>query len=257
LWVRPNYGHFYFGNYYGSNWGSWGVTPWCQYRPYRNCYDPVLTQLQCHYRQSGVNYINRLDGWHNHYASNVSSRPPRTWNEQVRVVNKSNINSTNVNITNIKQNVLAVNLKDADRRNDLNMKFARLDGNMQKQAVNLAKETRDVRQHRISVERPVGLSADLVKGEIGKHAGNQGSLGEHGFAKSDGDKTDLGQRGPRSSTNENLRLKLPATHVSASVKEQDKLVPPKPKQTPPIANSLQINKRRDDGRDPMPRPAPR
>src|SRR6185503_11125006 len=201
---------------------------------------------QCHYRQSGVNYINRLDGWHNHYASNVSSRPPRTWNEQVRIVNNTNIKDTSVNITNVRQNILAVNLQDASKRKDLNVKFARLDGNGQKQAVDLAKETRDIRQHRISVERPAGLSPDLVKGEIGKRGGNQGSSGGRNSGRSDGDKPDLGQRGPRPSINENVRLKLPATHVSDSVKEKEKLVPPKPKQTPPIANFPDINKRRDD-----------
>ena len=245
LWVRPNYGHFYFGNYYGSNWGNWGVTPWCQYRPYRNCYDPMLTQLQCHYRQSGVNYINRLDGWHNHYASNVSSRPPRTWNEQVRIVNNTNINNTNVNITNIKQNVLAVNLKDADRRNDLNMKFAHIDGNMQKQAVNLAKETRDVRQQRISVERPAGMQADLAKGNGGKFDGK----------RPDGNKPDLanlGQRGPRPGSDQQVRLKLPTTQVADVVKQNERHAPPNLTRpdlsNPKIERPVDVNKNRDDGR---------
>ena len=212
LWVRPNYGHFYFGNYYGSNWATGESLPACQYRPYRNCYDPVLTQLQCHYRQSGVNYINRLDGWHNHYASNVSSRPPRTWNEQVRIVNNVNINKTK--ITNVKQNLLAVNLQDASKRNDMTMKFARLDGNMQKQAINLSKETRDVRQHRITVERPAGLATDLTK-ENGKAGGK----------RPDGNPS-VGQRGPRPGNNE-VRMKLPTTVVADAIKQNDKHAPPK------------------------------
>jgi hypothetical protein len=252
LWVRPNYCHFYFGNYYGSNWGNWGFTPWCQYRPYRNCYDPMLTQLQCHYRRSGVNYINRLDGWHNHYADNVGSRPPRTWNEQVRVVNNTSINNTNINVTNIKQNVLAVNLKDADRRKDLPMKLARLDGNQHKQAVNLAKETRDVRQQRVSVERPAGLAMDLTKGNGVKRDGN----------KSDVNKPDLGQRGPRPGTDQPVRLKLPATQVADVVKQKEKTAPPKlsgPKAsggtlTPPWAERDVIESRRGNDRGPMPRP---
>lgn len=204
LWVRPNYGHFYFGNYYDSNWGNWGVTPWCQYQPYRNCYDPMLTQLQCHYRQSGVNFISRLDGWHNHYVNNVSSRPPQTWNEQVRIMNQTNI-------THVKQNILAVNLQDASKRNDLNVKFAHLDGNKQKQAISQVKETREVRQHRISVERPEGFA-----------------------------------------TRDQVRLKLPATQVTTTVKQPEKLLPPKVAH--PLVSQPQVDlpdnvtKNRDDGR---------
>ena len=270
LWVRPNYGHFYFGNYYGSNWGNRGVTPWCQYRPYRNCYDPVLTQLQCHYRRSGVNYINRLDGWHNHYENNTSHRPARTWNEQVRIVNNTNINNTN--ITNIKQNILAVNLQDADRRKDLPVKFARLDDHMKKQAIDRTKETREVRQHRISVEKPEGLSPDLAKRDLERQGGNQPGLnGRNGNKRAGdkpGDKSDLGQRGPRPRVNEQVRLKLPATtQVSDTVKEKEKLAPPKlsepkfsgpkvsgAKLTPPWAERDVIEKRGGDGRGPLPRP---
>jgi hypothetical protein len=215
LWVRPNYGHFYFGNYYGSNWGNWGVTPWCQYQPYRNCYDPMLTQLQCHYRQSGVNFISRLDGWHNHYVNNVSSRPPQTWNEQVRFVNNISVNKTNVtnaNITHVKQNVLAVNLQDASKRNDLNVKFARLDGNMQKQEISHVKETREVRQHRISVEQPAGLA-----------------------------------------THDQVRLKLPTTQVTTAMKPPEKLVPPKVAHPlvsqPRVDLPDNVTKNRDDGRE--------
>ncbi len=251
LWVRPNYGHFYFGNYYGANWGSWGVTPWCQYRPYRNCYDPVLTQLQCHYRQSGVNYIGRLDGWHNHYASHVGNRPPRTWNEQVRVVNNININNTN--ITNIKQNLLAVNLQDASKRNDLTMKFTRLDDHMQKQADNFAKETRDVRKQRISVERPAGLAklpTELTKGnDGGKNGGNKPGV------------IDLGQRGPRQGNNEQVRMKLPTTIVADAVKQNEKHAPPKLNR-PDLSKTRvelpsELNKNRDDGRGTFTSPRPK
>ncbi|MFN0022021.1 MAG: hypothetical protein ACKVP0_27550 [Pirellulaceae bacterium] len=250
LWVRPNYGHFYFGNYYGSNWNSWGVTPWAQYRPYRNCYDPMLTQLQCHYRQQGVNYINRLDGWHNHYASNVSARPPRTWNEQVRYVANSNINinKTNItNITNIKQNVLAVNLQDSKRRNEMPVRFAQLDSRMQKQAFDLAKETREVRQHRISTERPGGNLPDLAKKDLGKR-----EVGRPDIGNPDSGKDLPGKTGPRPGRNEQVRMKLPTTQISEIAKQNEKLVPPKltrpnPSQ-PRVDVRTDLNKNRDDGR---------
>ena len=250
LWVRPNYGHFYFGNYYGSNWNTWGVTPWSQYRPYRNCYDPMLTQLQCHYRQQGVNYINRLDGWHNHYASNVSARPPRTWNEQVRIVNNTTINKTNItNISNNRQNILAVNLQDATRRNEMPVKFAKLDGKMQKQAIDLAKETREVRQHRITVERPAGNSPDLAKGDSGKREAGKPNLGNLN-GKPDFGKLDPARPGQRPGANEQPRLKLPTTQMVDFSKIKERQAPPKlsrPTTQPTVALPGDRNQNRDDG----------
>jgi hypothetical protein len=249
LWVRPNYGHFYFGNYYGSNWGNWGVTPWCQYRPYRNCYDPMLTQLQCHYRRSGVNYISRLDGWNRHYASNVGSRPARTWNEQVKIVNKTNVTNIN-NVTNIKQNILAVNLQDASKRKDLNVKFARLDDNMQKQAINLAKETRHVREQRVSVERPAGLTVDLTKKNEGKSPDKTGDR-----------KVADGQRGPRPGNREQVRLKLPTTEVADAIRQNEKHAPPKLDRSDLSKIKVELpggrNKNRDDGRGTFTGPRPK
>lgn len=230
LWVRPNYGHFYFGNYYGSNWNNRGVTPWCQYRPYRNCYDPMLTQLQVHYRQQGVNYIDRLDGWHNHYVGHVSSRPARTWNEQVRIVNSTNIhvNKTNITqITNNRQNILAVNLQDVKRRNEMPMKFAHLDGKMQKQAIDLAKETRDVRQHRMSVERSGVNLPDLAKGNSGKREVARPDLGKTETGKLDLDPRGSDKPGQRPGKIDQIRLKLPSTQFADTSKQREKFAPAK------------------------------
>ncbi|MCE9526072.1 MAG: hypothetical protein K8R36_08460 [Planctomycetales bacterium] len=267
LWVRPNYGHFYFGNYYGSNWNNWGVTPWTQYRPYRNCYDPMLTQLQCHYRQQGVNYISRLDGWHNHYASNVSARPPRTWNEQVRIVNNTTINNININktnitnISNIKQNILAVNLQDSTRRNEMPVKFSKLDSHMQKQAIDLAKETREVRQNRITVERPTGNLPDLAKGNSEKREVGKPNLGSPDPGKPDLGKRDPAKPGERPGVNDQLRLKLPTTHMVDISKLKERQAPPKLRGPNPTEPTVKLpvdrNRNRDGGTDSFGGPKPK
>ena len=278
LWVRPNYGHFYFGNYYGSNWGNWGVTPWCHYRPYRNCYDPVLTQLQCHYGRQGVNYINRLDSWHNHYRNNASHRPARTWNEQVNIVNKTNvhntvINNTNItNITNIKQNLLAVNTRDESRRQDLPVKLARLDSDMQKKAREHVKETRDLRQSRIALERPAEIVQNAVNpgGNKTQPGPNVRPLPPSG-GKAGGDlslktprdervnKPDNGQLKPRP-VNKNVRLALPETVAADAIKGREKLTPPKLTPNARLSTPSTLDKGRDPSRrgerNPVVRPEP-
>src|SRR6185436_16612996 len=176
--------------------------------------------------------------WHNHYGSNVGSRPPRTWNEQVKIVNNTNVTNTTVNVTNIKQNILAVNLKDDSKRKDLNLKFARLDNQAQKQAIDLAKEARHLREERISVERPVALATDLSKPVNGKGAG-----------KTDGVRVAPKERGPRPGTGEPVRFKLPTTQVAEVIKQQEKQAPPKLKQ-PDSSPKESLPGNLSKGRDP-------
>ena len=226
LWVRPNYSHFYFGNYYGSNFGSYGFTPWCHYRPYRGCYDPMLTQLQCHYRRQGVNYVNRLDGWHRHYSGNAGARPPRTWNEQVKIVNNTTIvnNKTNIKNVNVQQNILAVNVNDSARHKDLPVKLARLEAGAQKQALNVAHEARDLRKQRIAVERPAGINPTRERGKGDLTLTNP-------TARQGNDPNPTRERG--NPKRENVKLDLPATQVERVAKERVKLAPPKLSQAKP------------------------
>lgn len=218
LWVRPNYCHFYYGNYYGGNYGRWGYTPWCNYRPWRGNYDPVLNHLQCQYRQQGIDYAGRLDGWNRHYNNNVTSRPPRNWNEQVRLVADIGGNpSANVAL---RQNIFAVDLNDSARREALSVKLARLDDGQQRLALTTAREARELGKQRIDLEKRGeklafdtgrGPNLDLTKG--GKN-GKSGSAG-----------------GPQRNPERRDTLKLPTVaidpNVDAKIKERIKLTPPK------------------------------
>ncbi|QDU27795.1 hypothetical protein ETAA8_28860 [Anatilimnocola aggregata] len=82
LWVRDSYCHYYFGNYYGPTYTNRHFTPWCNYNSRPRCYDPLLSYCNTHYRRQGVNYVGRMQGWHNHYVNHANERPPNTWRDQ-------------------------------------------------------------------------------------------------------------------------------------------------------------------------------
>lgn len=82
LWVRPTYSHYYFGNYYGPSYVNRNFTPWCNYTARPRCYDPLFTYCNVHYHRQGINYADRMQGWHNHYVNQVNDRPPMTWRDQ-------------------------------------------------------------------------------------------------------------------------------------------------------------------------------
>lgn len=81
LFLRPSYGHYYYGDYYGSNYATAGYSPWFSYHSSRHGYDPFYAQQR---------WIHRQDrGWEQNIQMNyqqsreqAGARPPRTWADQ-------------------------------------------------------------------------------------------------------------------------------------------------------------------------------
>jgi len=78
LFLRPRYDHYYFGDYYGSNYSQGGYYSAYAYQSNRGGYDPIFAQQRWSHRND--------QGWDQRYAAgyqnrltNESARPPRTW----------------------------------------------------------------------------------------------------------------------------------------------------------------------------------
>jgi hypothetical protein len=175
FWVRPNYCHYYFGNYYGI-WDTCGLTPWYRWHYFhrRSCYDPILSWCHVHYHRRGINYIDRIGGWHQHYERHEHARPPRTLVEQGNLLARANVtNITEVNqisdVT-VKQNVLAAKVDELARLPESPVRLRRLEGAQQEAAKNRARqvgeEIAELRNQRRRIERP----ADLAAGDKGGKA---------------------------------------------------------------------------------------
>lgn len=78
FWVRPNYRHYYFGDYYGDRWANRGLIPWHQYTRQRRHFDP----LYCHYNQRSVavnvNFYDQLNTHFTFLQSHSDRRPVRS-----------------------------------------------------------------------------------------------------------------------------------------------------------------------------------
>ncbi len=77
LFLRPNYNHYYFGDYYGSSYSSAGYYPWFSYNSGGYGYDPFYANQAWQNRQNPgwtrtvqADFQNRID--------NEGARPPRT-----------------------------------------------------------------------------------------------------------------------------------------------------------------------------------
>lgn len=84
FWLRPGYGHYYFGNYYGANYARFGFTPYASYFRVGGHWDPIFSYYQSYYRRQGVDFHARLDSYNNYFTTNANLRPPLNWDAQRR-----------------------------------------------------------------------------------------------------------------------------------------------------------------------------
>jgi len=81
LFLRPSYGHYYFGDYYGSTYASAGFSPWFSFHSSHRGYDPIYANQR---------WQNRTDrGWEQRAKANFQNlrdhkdaRPPHNWAAQ-------------------------------------------------------------------------------------------------------------------------------------------------------------------------------
>jgi hypothetical protein len=81
LFLRPNYGHYYFGDYYGANYASIGFSPWFMFFSSRSGYDPFYAHQRWHHRND-AQWRQRLEAEFAHRRDHEDARPPRTWAAQ-------------------------------------------------------------------------------------------------------------------------------------------------------------------------------
>jgi len=78
LFVRPSYGHYYFGDYYSPKYRNEGYYDSYSYSTGRRGYDPIYAYNRWDHRDDRNWERNRRDRFV-YYRDNEAERPPRTW----------------------------------------------------------------------------------------------------------------------------------------------------------------------------------
>lgn len=135
LFLRPNYQHYYFGDYYGSNYSDAGFYPWFSYNSSRHGYDPIFAQQRWQHRQDRAweqniqaDFQNRVD--------HQNARPPRTWAAQQALITSSAASGE-------KRFVIAAPLDQMAKSKDSPVRFQPID---QTQRQKLGQNGQDVRK---------------------------------------------------------------------------------------------------------------
>ncbi|MDZ7620729.1 MAG: hypothetical protein U1E05_27310 [Patescibacteria group bacterium] len=82
LFLRPQYRHYYFGDYYAANYRTAGFHPWFSINTGRFGYDPFYAHQRWQHRQDGQ-WEHRVAADFQNRRDHETLRPSRTWTNQV------------------------------------------------------------------------------------------------------------------------------------------------------------------------------
>ncbi len=77
LFLRPNYNHYYFGDYYAPSYSTAGYYPWFSFSSGGYGYDPFYAQ-QLWQNHQNATWAQTVQGDFQHRVDNEGARPPRT-----------------------------------------------------------------------------------------------------------------------------------------------------------------------------------
>jgi hypothetical protein len=119
LFLRPSYGHYYFGDYYASNYSDAGFSPWFSYQSSRRGYDPIYANQRWQHRQDR-DWENRTASNFRQFRDHADTRPPHTWTAQQALA--ASTAGTDKN-----RIAVATSLDDLARRTDSGQRFQPVD----------------------------------------------------------------------------------------------------------------------------------
>jgi hypothetical protein len=144
LFLRPNYQHYYFGDYYGSDYTAAGFYPWFSYNSSRFGYDPIFAQQLSQHRQDPT-WANTVQADFQNRVVHQNLRPPRTWAAQQALV-ASQAQST------AKSFVIAAPLDQVTKSKDSPYRFQPIDQTARQQLGQQAQGVHKFREERQKLE---------------------------------------------------------------------------------------------------------
>jgi len=87
LFLRPNYGHYYFGDYYDDQYTTAGFRSSNEFHTNQYGYDPIYVRQRWQNRQES-DWENRVRANFQHHRDHVDARPPRTFTAQQELLQR-------------------------------------------------------------------------------------------------------------------------------------------------------------------------
>ncbi|HUG93417.1 MAG TPA: hypothetical protein VML55_21440 [Planctomycetaceae bacterium] len=159
LFLRPNYGHYYYGDYYGANYASVGFYPSYSFHSGRLGYDPIYARQRWNHRQDD-DWERRVQADYQHRRDHEDARPPRTFAAQRELARKGLAEQD-------QGRVFARPLEQFTKARDNPIQFQPLDDEDRQRFGRVGRDVRTHREERQKLEaQPVDPAAERPAREI-------------------------------------------------------------------------------------------
>jgi hypothetical protein len=147
LFLRPQYGHYYFGDYYGGNYASRGFSPWFSFYSNQRGYDPFFAYQSWANRQNR-DWQRRLEANYQNYRDNENARPPRTWDDQRKRM-------ASASPKNQQEFLIAAPVAELAKKTEQSLRFQKINENERQQIATREQAVKQFRAERQKLESQV------------------------------------------------------------------------------------------------------
>ncbi|TVP94535.1 MAG: hypothetical protein EA381_19880, partial [Planctomycetaceae bacterium] len=159
LFLRPSFGHYYFGDYYGNQYATNGFSPWFSFANSGMGYDPFFAQ-QHWINRNDLQWNQQLESQFAYRQANVDARPARTWSDQIA-------RTSNGNATDDQSFVVAALIDDLAKSEDTAIRFNALPQEEREQLGQRGQQVREAREERRDLEAAAASpAADASAGDV-------------------------------------------------------------------------------------------
>jgi hypothetical protein len=144
LFLRPQYQHYYFGDYYAANYQTAGFYPSYSYNSGRYGYDPIYAHDRWQHRQD-QGWEQRQQADFQNRRDHENLRPPRTWAAQREMAARAVQGRE-------RSPVVATSLDEFRRSNNSPLRFQPVDQSEKRQFTQHAQEVQRFRDQRQKLE---------------------------------------------------------------------------------------------------------
>jgi hypothetical protein len=148
LFVRPSYGHYYFGDYYATTYFRNGYYPWFAYHGSRYGYDPLFAHMDWANTRRDPNWERHLREMYIERRDKPAGRPPHTFTEFQQWVRRPE-NASKRDLT------VARTLADLSKSRDNQIRLQHIDANRKTEFKNHVNEVLKMRDDRVKWEQKI------------------------------------------------------------------------------------------------------
>ena len=163
LFLRPSYGHYYFGDYYAPSYANAGFSPWFAFQSGGSGYDPFFAQERWQHRQDR-DWANDTQENFRNLRDHENARPPHSLAAQIAL-------NTNAAASDNKAVTMAAPLNELSKSKNSTFQLQPVNKAEQQQFGKQGQESRKFVEQRQQLEANAANSAKSPTADSGKPAG--------------------------------------------------------------------------------------